>query len=90
MGLCELGGSMKEEPESALEFRVSATLAFLPVFWLVVLYLLAVSLPEKILSQLVLDIGLCIGATVPLLVVSGLMLERAFATRRGDGTPPPA
>jgi hypothetical protein len=74
---------MKEEPESVLEFRVNATLAVLPVFWLVVLYLLAVALPEAILSQLGLDIGLCVGATVPLLIVSGLMLERAFTVRRG-------
>jgi len=37
-----------------------------------------------LLSQIGLDLGLCIGATVPLLVASGLMLERAFAIRRGD------
>lgn len=75
---------MKEESESVAEFRVNATLASLPVFWLVVMYLLAVSLPEPILSQLGLDIGLCVGATAPMLIVTGLMLERAFATRREE------
>ena len=75
---------MKEEPESALEFRTNATLAFLPVFWCVVFYVLVALLPEELLSQIGLDIRLCIGATVPLLVVSGLMLERAFAARRRD------
>ena len=75
---------MKEEPESAREFRVNATLAFLPVFWGVVFYLLAAVLPENVLSQLGLDFELCIIATVPLLVVSGMMLERALAVRRAS------
>lgn len=75
---------MKEESESALEFRVNATLAVLPVFWGVVFYLLVALLPEELLSQIGLDLGLCIGATVPLLVASGLMLERAFTIRRGE------
>ena len=80
---------MKEEPESAADFRVSATLAFLPVFWGALLYAMAVLLPEQLRSPIGLDIGLCVGATVPLLVVSGLMLERAFAARRGDAAPAP-
>jgi hypothetical protein len=74
---------MREEPESAAEFRVHATLAVLPVFWLAVLYLLAATMPENLLSQIGLDMTFCLGATVPVLVVSGLMAERAFAVRRG-------
>lgn len=77
---------MKEEPESALDFRVNATLAFLPVFWGALFFVLVALLPEKLLSQIGLDIGVCVGATVPLLIVSGLMLERAFAVRRGGGS----
>ena len=79
---------MTEEPESAREFRVNATLAFLPVFWGVVFYALAAVLPENVLSQLGLDLELCIIATVPLLVVSGMMLERALAVRRGEDASP--
>jgi peptidoglycan/LPS O-acetylase OafA/YrhL len=75
---------MTEEPESAAEFRLYATLAVLPVFWLAVLYLLAATMPENLLSQIGLDTTLCLGATV--LVVSGLMLERAFAARKGEDT----
>lgn len=65
-----------------LTARTYATLAALPVFWGAVLYLLASVLPERILSKIGLDIELCVGATGPLLIVSGLMLERAFAARR--------
>jgi len=75
---------MTEEPESVLDFRVNAMLAFLPAFWCVVFYVLTAALPEKLLSQIGLDFALCAGASVPLLVVSGLMLERAFAVRRGS------
>lgn len=79
---------MKQEPESVLTARTYATLAALPIFWGVVLYVLAALLPERLLSKIGLDMELCVGATVPLLIVSGLMLERAFAARRGASTPP--
>jgi hypothetical protein len=78
----------EEEPRSAATFRLYSCLAALPVFWGVVFYVLAVLLPEQVRSQIGLDMGLCVGATVPLLIVSGLMLEQAFAARRGDGPPP--
>lgn len=79
---------MKQEPESVLTARTYATLAALPIFWGAVLYVLAVLLPERLLSTIGLDVGLCVGATVPLLIVSGLMLEQAMATRRKDSPPP--
>jgi hypothetical protein len=50
---------------------------------LAVLYLLAATMPENLLSQIGLDMTFCLGATVPVLVVSGLMAERASAVRRG-------
>ena len=78
---------MKQEPESVLTARTYATLAVLPIFWGAVLFLLASVLPEPLLSKIGLDIGLCVGATVPLLIVSGLMLEQAMAARNGDDTP---
>jgi hypothetical protein len=75
---------MHEEPESARTFRVYATLAALPVFWTAVLVLLAAVLPEKIRSQAGLDMTLALGGAVPMLIVSGLMLELAFAARKRD------
>ncbi len=76
--------SEKQEPRAAAEFRLYATLAALPVFWGIVLVLLAAVVDEKIRSQIGLDMNLMAGAAVPLLIVSGLMLERAFAARKGD------
>jgi hypothetical protein len=78
---------MNEEPESAREFRLYAVLAALPVSYAVLLLVLPSLLPEQILSQVKLDMTLSVGAVVPLLLVGGLMLERAFAARRGAGTP---
>jgi len=78
---------MSEEPESAREFRVYAVLAALPVSYAVLLLVLPSLLPDQILSQVKLDMTLSVGAVVPLLIVGGLMLERAFAARRGAGTP---
>lgn len=79
---------MEEEPESALEFRTYATLAALPVIYAVLLLVLPSLLPEGIRSQVKLDMTLSVGALVPLLIVSGLMLERALAARRGSDSPP--
>lgn len=70
--------------ESAAEFRVYGTLAVLPVFWAAVFIVMASALNEDLLSQLGLDMELAIWGAVPLLVVSGLMLERAFAARRSE------
>ncbi len=78
---------MQEEPESAREFRLYAALAALPVIYAALLLVLPSLLPEQILSQVKLDMTLSVGAVVPLLIVGGLMLERAFAARRGAGTP---
>ncbi|MBB4905564.1 hypothetical protein [Actinophytocola algeriensis] len=78
---------MHEEPESTAESRVYTTLAVLPVFWLAVLYLLAATMPQNLRSMIGLDMTFCLGATVPMLVISGLMLERALAARRrGDSS----
>jgi hypothetical protein len=79
---------MEEEPESALEFRTYATLAALPAIYAVLLLVLPSLLPEGILSQVKLDMTLSVGALVPLLIVSGLMLERALAARRASDPPP--
>jgi hypothetical protein len=79
---------MGEGPESALESRTYATLAALPVIYAVLLLVLPSLLPEQILSKVKLDMTLSVGALVPLLIVSGLMLERALAARRGAAPPP--
>jgi hypothetical protein len=75
---------MTEEPESASEFCLYATLAALPVFWGIVFIVLASVLNEDLLSQIGLDMGLALWAVVPLLIVSGLMLEQAFAVRKRE------
>jgi len=78
---------MRQESESSAEFHVYAILGVLPVFWGVVFFVMAAVLPEQILSQLQLDIGLCVTATIPLLIVSAMMLEQAFVARRkGDAS----
>lgn len=74
---------MREEPESTAEFRLYATLAALPVFWGAFLFALVSLMNEELLAQIRLDTGLAVGTVVPLLVVSGLMLEQAFAARKG-------
>ncbi|MFC4852409.1 hypothetical protein [Actinophytocola glycyrrhizae] len=80
---------MREEPESAGTFRLYATLAALPVVYAVLLLVLPSLLSEQILSVIKLDMTLSIGALVPLLIVSGLMLEQAFAARRRSDPRPP-
>jgi hypothetical protein len=75
---------MNEERTSATEIRLHNTLAVLPVFWGIVLLILASVLNDEILTLIGLDMNLVIGAAVPLLIVSGLMLERASATRKRE------
>lgn len=77
---------MREESESVAEFHLYATLAALPVFWAVMLFVLSALLPEQILAMIGLDMELSIGVGGPLLVVGGLMLERAFAARGIDAS----
>lgn len=76
---------MNEEQESGAAFRLYATLAVLPAVYAVLLLVLPSMLSERILSMIKLDMDLSIGVCAPLLIISGLMLERAFAARRGNG-----